>query len=74
MVTSSLGTASYIRYVSKDRRGRKIWRNKKLQCVLKETRRYCKLEEKTLDRTLRRTSLRKGYGLVVRLRDDDDVT
>jgi hypothetical protein len=62
-----------------------MWRNEKLKCVLKEKKIYCKLEEKALDQTLRRTSLRKGYGLDVRLReeeeeddddddDDDDVT
>jgi len=49
-----------------------MWRNKPIQRVLKERRKCCKLKEKALDRTLRRTPLGKGYGLVVILRDDDD--
>jgi hypothetical protein len=50
-----------------------MWRDKQLQRVLKEKRRYSKLKEKALDRTLLRTRLGKGYGLVLRLREDGDV-
>jgi len=46
-----------------ERRGRG---RKQLVDELKETRRYCKLNEEALDRTLRRTRFRWGYGLVVR--------
>jgi hypothetical protein len=45
------------------RRGR---RRKQLLDVLKEKRRYWKLEEEALDRTMRRTSFGNVYGPVVR--------
>jgi hypothetical protein len=46
-----------------ERRGR---RRKQLLDVLKENRRYCKLKEEALDRTLWRTRFGSGYGPVVR--------
>jgi transcriptional regulator of NAD metabolism len=50
-----------------ERRGRT--RTQLLQ-DLKKTREYWKLTEKTLDRTLWRTSCGRGYGPVVRLRNE----
>jgi hypothetical protein len=47
----------------KGRRGR---RRKQLLDDLKEKRRYWKLKEKALDRTLWRTRFGRGYGPVVR--------
>jgi hypothetical protein len=41
-------------------------RRKQLLDGLKEKRRYCKLKEEALDRTLWRTRFRRGYGPVVR--------
>jgi hypothetical protein len=52
-----------------ERRGR---RRKQLVDDLKEKRRYWKLKEEALDRTLWRTRFVRGYGPVVRLRNDDD--
>jgi hypothetical protein len=46
----------------KGRRGR---RHKQLLDDLKEKRRYRKLKEEALDRTLWRTRFRRGYGPVV---------
>jgi hypothetical protein len=45
------------------RRGR---RRKQLLDDLKENRRYWKLKEEALDRTMRRTRFGRGYGTVVR--------
>jgi hypothetical protein len=46
---------------------RRRWRRRKeLLDDLKEKRRYCKLKEEALDRTLRRTRCGRGYGPVVR--------
>jgi hypothetical protein len=47
----------------KERRGRK---RKQLLDDLKEKRRYWKLKEEALTRTLRRTRFGRGYGPVVR--------
>jgi hypothetical protein len=41
-------------------------RRKQLPGDLKETRRYCKLKEEALDRTVWRTRFGRGYGPVVR--------
>jgi hypothetical protein len=46
-----------------ERRGR---RRKQLLGDLKEKRRYCKLKEEALERTLCRTRFGRGYGPVVR--------
>jgi hypothetical protein len=46
--------------------GRRGRRRKQLLDDLKEKRRYCKLKEEELDRTLWRTSFGRGYGPVVR--------
>jgi hypothetical protein len=46
--------------------GRRRRRRKQLLYDLKEKRRYWKLKEETLDRTLWRTRFGKGYGPVVR--------
>jgi hypothetical protein len=46
--------------------GRRGRRRKQLQDYLRENRRYCKLKEEALDRTLRRTRFGRGYGPVVR--------
>jgi hypothetical protein len=46
-------------------------RRKQLLDNLKETRRYWKLKEEALDSPLWRTLFGRGYGPVVRLRDDD---
>jgi hypothetical protein len=49
--------------IKKYRRGR---RSKQLLDDLKEKRRYCKLKEEALDRTVWRTGFGRGYGPVVR--------
>jgi hypothetical protein len=46
--------------------GRRGRRCKQLLDDLKEKRRYCKLKEEALDRTLWRTRFGRGYGPVVR--------
>jgi hypothetical protein len=46
--------------------GRRGRRRKQLLDDLKEKRRYCKLKEEALDRTLWRTRFGRGYGPVVR--------
>jgi hypothetical protein len=46
--------------------GRRGRRRKQLLDDLKEKKRYWKLKEEALDRTLRRTHFGRGYGLVVR--------
>jgi hypothetical protein len=46
--------------------GRRGRRRKKLLDDLKEKRRYCKLKEEALDRTLWRTRFGRDYGPVVR--------
>jgi hypothetical protein len=46
--------------------GRRGRRRKQLLDVLKETRGYCELKDKALDRTLWRTGVGKGNGPVVR--------
>jgi hypothetical protein len=46
--------------------GRRERRRNQLLDDLKEKRRYCKLKEEALDRTLWRTGCRRGYGPVVR--------
>jgi hypothetical protein len=46
--------------------GRRGRRRKQLLNDLKEKRRYCKLKEKALDRTLWRSRFGRGYGPVVR--------
>jgi hypothetical protein len=46
--------------------GRRGRRRKQLLNDLKEKRRYWKLKEEALDRTLWRTSFGRGYGPVVR--------
>jgi hypothetical protein len=46
--------------------GRRGRRRKQLLDVLKEKRRYCKLKEEALDRTMWRTRFGRGYGRVVR--------
>jgi hypothetical protein len=46
--------------------GRRGRRRKQLLDVLKENKRYCKLKEEPLDRTLWRTRFGRGYGPVVR--------
>jgi hypothetical protein len=46
--------------------GRRGRRRKQLLDDLKEKRRYLKLKEEALDRTIRRTRFRRGYGHVVR--------
>jgi hypothetical protein len=46
--------------------GRRGRRRKQLPDYLKEIRRYWKLKEEALDRTLRRTCFGRGYGPVVR--------
>jgi hypothetical protein len=46
--------------------GRRGRRRKQLLDDLKETKRYWKLEEDALDRTLWTTRFRRGYGPVVR--------
>jgi hypothetical protein len=46
--------------------GRRGRRRKQLLDDLKEKKRYWKLKEEALDRTLRRTRFGRGYGLVVR--------
>jgi hypothetical protein len=47
-------------------RGRRGRRRKQLLDDLKEKRRYCKLKDEALDRTLWRTRFGRGYGPVVR--------
>jgi hypothetical protein len=46
--------------------GRRGRRRKQLPDDVKEKRRYCKLKEEALDRTLRRTRFGRGYRPVVR--------
>jgi hypothetical protein len=46
--------------------GRRGRRSKQLLDDLKEKRRYCKLKEEALDRTLWKTRFGRDYGLVVR--------
>jgi hypothetical protein len=46
--------------------GRRGRRRKQLLYDLKEKRRYCKLKEESLDRTLWRSCFGRGYGPVVR--------
>jgi hypothetical protein len=46
--------------------GRRGRRRKQLLDDLKEKKRYCKLKEEALDRTLWRTHYGRGYGPVVR--------
>jgi hypothetical protein len=46
--------------------GRRGRRRKQLVEVFKEKKRYCKLKEEALDRTLWRTRFGRGYGPVVR--------
>jgi hypothetical protein len=46
--------------------GRRGRRRKQLLDDLKEKKRYCKLKEEALDRTLWRTRFGRGYGPVVR--------
>jgi hypothetical protein len=46
--------------------GRRGRRRKQLLDDLKEKRRYCKLKEESLERTLCRTRFGRGYGPVVR--------
>jgi hypothetical protein len=46
--------------------GRRGRRHKQLLDDLKEKKRYCKLTEEALDRTLWRTRFGRGYGPVVR--------
>jgi hypothetical protein len=46
--------------------GRRGRRRKQVLDDLKEKRRYWKLKEEALDRTLRRTRFGRGYGLIVR--------
>jgi hypothetical protein len=46
--------------------GRRGRRRKQLMDDFEEKRRYCKLKEETLDRTLWRTRFGRGYGPVVR--------
>ena len=59
----------------KDRRryrvlGRQGRRRKQLLFDLKEAREYCKLKEETVDRAVRRTHFGRGYGPVVRQRNE----
>jgi hypothetical protein len=54
------------RYWRKDRRDGKMRRRKQLFDELKETRRYRKLKEEALDRTLWRTRFGRGNGPVVK--------
>jgi hypothetical protein len=49
--------------------GRRGRRRKQLLDDLKEKRRYCKLKEEALDRTLWRTRFGTGYGPAVRQRN-----
>jgi hypothetical protein len=53
--------------------GRRGRRSKQLLDDLKEKRRYCKLKEEALDRTLWRTRFGSGYGPVVRQTTRDDL-
>jgi hypothetical protein len=46
--------------------GRRVRRSKQLLDDLKERRRYWKMKEEALDRTLWRTRFERGYGPVVR--------
>jgi hypothetical protein len=46
--------------------GRRGRRGKQLLDDLKEKRRYCKLKEEALDRTMWRTRFGSGYGSLVR--------
>jgi len=51
--------------------GRRRIGNKQLQDDLKDKRGYRKLKKEALDRTLWRTYFGRGYGPVVRLRNDN---
>ena len=74
-VTSGIVTAFYNTLLKerwrKEVMGRRRRGHKQLQDELKDKRGYCKFKEEALDRTLWRTHFGRGYGPVVRLRNDN---